>query len=152
MAGDFSYAPGSKLPPMATAPPFEILQSDLRALFIRCFVDGHRDPHARPTAKEWQQTLDKAAEDLRVCSAAEQHIYGKHLEDSCPWCARVARGFKESFPSRQLQSEVSREPAQIKTQTAPTAPPASTSRIGRLGKFLFGLAIVLILIYLLSHK
>src|SRR5205807_3008042 len=46
--------------PNPLAPPFEILHPELRRLFVRCFVAGHRRPRARPGAQEWQRALEHA--------------------------------------------------------------------------------------------
>jgi hypothetical protein len=99
ISGEFTYAPGSKLLPMRTAPGFETLHPELRQLFIRCFVDGHSTPNARPSASDWKRALSMAAKELRNCNVNKHHIHGAHLGDACPWCARVARGLNDSFPS-----------------------------------------------------
>src|SRR5208337_1592588 len=119
LAGQFTYAPGTRLKPMVIALPFEILHTDLRTLFIRCFVSGHGDPRTRPTAREWQRALDKAVQELRTCKANEKHVYDAHLGDLCPWCARVARGLPDPFPQRP---PVRRQPA-AQTPARATAPP-----------------------------
>jgi len=41
------------------APPFEIIPPDIQSLFIRCFVDGHKKPDERPTAREWFNALQR---------------------------------------------------------------------------------------------
>src|SRR5262245_23456987 len=96
-----NFAPGrpaAPFKPIPTAPPFDMLAPGLRQLFIRCFVDGHTTPSARPTAKEWQKELSKASQELKVCSRNSQHHYAPHLGDACPWCARIGQGFRDSFP------------------------------------------------------
>jgi len=100
VSGDFPYGARSNLRPMGTAPPFDMLHADLRALFRRCFVDGYHDPCARPNAQEWQKALSQATKELRCCGVNEQHFYGAHLGDACPWCARVAGGLRDPFPRR----------------------------------------------------
>jgi DNA-binding helix-hairpin-helix protein with protein kinase domain len=99
-SGEFTYAPDSRVKPMVTALPFDTLHFVLRALFTQCFVSGHSDPRTRPSAREWQKALDKAAQELRSCTANEKHIYGAHLGNACPWCAKVARGLNDPFPRR----------------------------------------------------
>ena len=41
------------------APPFEIIPPNIRDLFIRCFVDGYKNPMERPTAIDWFDALQK---------------------------------------------------------------------------------------------
>lgn len=42
---------------------FYELDENLQALFLRCFVDGHDNPEARPTAEEWCATILLALDD-----------------------------------------------------------------------------------------
>jgi len=44
------------------APPFEIIPPEIQNLFIKCFVDGHKNPEERPAAKEWFNALQKEIE------------------------------------------------------------------------------------------
>jgi DNA-binding helix-hairpin-helix protein with protein kinase domain len=132
-AGHFPHAPSAGAPysPMPAAPPFEILHPGLQALFARCFVDGHRNPAARPEAAEWLAALE-AAEDMAVCRGNEQHYYAKHLA-ACPWCERAARlGGHDPFPSRATVKAGKHLPAiQPKQRALPPvanpAPPTSAS-------------------------
>jgi DNA-binding helix-hairpin-helix protein with protein kinase domain len=99
IAGVFPYANRSgQFAPVPTAPPFEMLNPEIRALFLRCFVDGHETPTARPTAKEWQRALATASKDLVECPANKHHYYDRHLGDVCPWCARAKKIKFDSFP------------------------------------------------------
>jgi DNA-binding helix-hairpin-helix protein with protein kinase domain len=102
-AGMFPHA-GSRPPRVGCMPPrlglpFEVLHPALRALFERCFVDGHLDPSARPAAHEWRAALVEAEGELRRCDLNVQHRFGTHLGD-CPWCARarLLRG-RDPFPA-----------------------------------------------------
>jgi len=100
MDGNFPHKRAdSRFEPPPTAPPFEILSPELRALFMRSFIDGHGTPTARPTAKEWQRALSKASKELVTCVRVPSHFFPAHLGQACPWCARVERGFADSFPS-----------------------------------------------------
>jgi DNA-binding helix-hairpin-helix protein with protein kinase domain len=124
ISGAFAYAPGSKLLPMRTAPGFETLHPELRELFIRCFVDGHSKPDARPSASDWKRALSTAAKELRNCNVNEHHIHGAHLGDTCPWCARVSRGLNDSFPKKSSVKTVSPSlrPPDNKNRPAATSP------------------------------
>lgn len=123
MAGRFPYQrdPAADYEPMPAAPPFSILPSQLQALFVRCFVEGHKAPDARPTAREWQRALDAAAKDLKACSTNKHHFYGAHLNGECQWCARVTAGFRDPFPA-VIQSRPSPE----KSRTRRRQPAAET--------------------------
>ncbi len=113
-AGHFPYAglPGVPLEPARTAPPLEVLDPGLRALLARCFVDGHRDPAARPDAAEWRDALAAAEGALAACERNEQHRFGGHL-DACPWCERARRlEGRDPFPSaRAVELGEHRRPA-----------------------------------------
>ena len=80
-AGHFTYSIGRQVPYVATpiAPKWEILHPSLRQLFVRCFEDGHSQPHLRPSAQTWQAALKEAESALIACSANNQHRYGTHL-------------------------------------------------------------------------
>lgn len=87
--GLFPYARRARVEPPPFAPPFEILPPSLRALFVRCFVEGHRHPKRRPTPAEWFAALSAEAKRARRCKANPHHAFGRHLRQ-CPWC-RIAR-------------------------------------------------------------
>lgn len=56
--GYFSYTYCNKyISPPDYAPSFDMIPPSIRSLFCRCFVDGHKDPRKRPTAKEWFNSL-----------------------------------------------------------------------------------------------
>lgn len=83
--GAFPHGSGH---PMAAPPPgapgIETLPPALAALFRRCFVDGHRDPAARPAPGEWATALAEAERGLRACDRG--HWHAGHLA-ACPYCA-----------------------------------------------------------------
>lgn len=51
------YRNRGDIKPPNFAPPFEIVPPSVQELFIKCFVDGHKEPKKRPTAKEWFNAL-----------------------------------------------------------------------------------------------
>jgi DNA-binding helix-hairpin-helix protein with protein kinase domain len=100
-AGHFTYSQKQQVPylPTPIAPPWDILHPELQELFIRCFEDGHHNPHLRPTAQTWLSTLDQVEESLVNCAENPQHLYHNHLQ-KCPWCERAAKlGGRDPFPS-----------------------------------------------------
>jgi TonB family protein len=128
-AGQFPYAglPGVPLEPARTAPPLEVLDPGLRALLVRCFVDGHRDPGARPHAAEWRDALAAAERALVACERNQQHLHGGHL-DVCPWCERARRlEGRDPFPSiaAVVRGEHRRRtlPARARQRPGPTVAP-----------------------------
>jgi serine/threonine protein kinase len=67
------------------APPITILTDELQELFKRAFVDGHRNPKARPKPDEWYYALDHLNRSLKKCANDNTHLYYAGLND-CPWC------------------------------------------------------------------
>ena len=116
--GRFPHDTGSAMwQPPPLAPPFGMLDFRLRRLFTRCFVNGHRDPHARPTADEWRAALIEASAALVHCHANPNHRHWPHTT-ACPWCQRTAKlGGRDPFPS----------PDQVRAGQHLTPPPKSRS-------------------------
>lgn len=54
---------------------FEKLETNLQALFIQCFEEGHTNPEARPTANDWCSALLVAIGDAEL-EARFAHIMG----------------------------------------------------------------------------
>ncbi|MEO7649286.1 MAG: hypothetical protein ABIZ80_02380, partial [Bryobacteraceae bacterium] len=139
--GESPYAGSRLILPMPVAPSLYILPGELRALFLRCFQDGHAHPSARPSAREWRLALTSAEQDLTVCRQNEQHVYSKDcVPPQCPWCQRTALfGGIDSFPQpghqMALPAPPSRQPSsqrvsQPRTPSAsrPAPPPPSPVR------------------------
>ena len=101
--GYFPYGGHPDVKPKPLAPAFSMLHPEIQTLFLRCFVDGHTNPKARPTAEVWYQTLAKAEKSLIKCEQQPHHRYFSHY-GKCPWCQQDA-AFKaaglvfESFPA-----------------------------------------------------
>ncbi|OAD19506.1 PEGA domain protein [Candidatus Thiomargarita nelsonii] len=64
--GFFPYQKNAVIKPRPTAPPFNQLHPEVQSAFIRCFVDGYRNPCQRPSAIEWQQVLQKASPSIQA--------------------------------------------------------------------------------------
>ena len=74
LAGHFPYGGGQNgVAPPDHALPFEILAPELRTLFRRCFVEGHRNPRARPSAREWVGNLRALQSRLQQCPTNPNH-------------------------------------------------------------------------------
>jgi hypothetical protein len=99
LKGLFPYASGIQgVSPPAFAPPFDLLDPNLRQLFLRCFDAGHGNPAARPSAQEWYNTLRNRESLLLTCPVNDNHIYFSHLKQ-CPWCERAQIMGRDSFPN-----------------------------------------------------
>lgn len=83
--GIFPYQHNSEVLPSPNSPPFDILHPNLQKHFIRCFIDGHKTPTARPTPQDWQKALEQAEQDQIQCDRDNNHYYSNHLTN-CPWC------------------------------------------------------------------
>ncbi len=118
-AGHFPYGPGSTpYRPAPLAPPYVLLAPELRHLFERCFVTGHADPAARPSADLWVNALQLAENALVTCDASEQHRFGRHLS-TCPWCERATRlRGRDPFPSREAVGQGLHLASAVPNQTA----------------------------------
>ena len=113
-------APKDVAPPDG-GPSLGWLHPSLQAVMIRCFVDGHRPPHRRPSAEEWEHAIKTAEQELVRCN--ERHVYSGHLPE-CPHCASAEEHVRvvESSPRTLPQTTNAVSP-----QTSPVA--ASSRRI-----------------------
>ena len=106
---------GRRVPlmPPRTALPWESLPANLRALFRRCFDDGHSDPAKRPNPRDWENALNEAMKDLRQCHVNPNHWYfGNKLGArgmNCTWCARPI----EAFPTQRKTASFAPTSAQV---------------------------------------
>jgi DNA-binding helix-hairpin-helix protein with protein kinase domain len=100
VAGHWPYAwePRSSCVPVPRAPPWSVLPIAIQDLLWRCFDEGHASPFARPTAREWQQTLEETEKQLNVCPINGQHLFAHGL-DGCPWCMLEEEQERDPFPS-----------------------------------------------------
>jgi hypothetical protein len=97
--GLFAHHGHPEIHPPRLAPPFAVLDAEVRTLFVRCFVGGHANPSLRPTAAQWRAVLAAAEARMVTCGRNPRHRFGAHL-DGCPWCERAAllRG-RDPFPA-----------------------------------------------------
>jgi len=111
--GLFPYAKNqpSIIPP-PSAPPIRWLAPQVQALFEQCFVEGHRQKSARPTARQWYHQLDTAESMLQTCDEGD-HIYSDHLAD-CPYC--LQKTFKQA--KQQFHFKTTNIPPEVITLMA----------------------------------
>jgi len=116
-AGSWAYSTNALLTPPPTAPPFTILPTNIQTLFRRCFIDGHHNPSARPSPKEWLHHLIQFRNSLTTCSHNHNHKYSNHLW-SCPWCERARQFGIDTFPNQASTHYA--QPTLCQTTTTPT--------------------------------
>jgi formylglycine-generating enzyme required for sulfatase activity len=121
-SGLYPYAPacnGSVAPP-PLAVPYDVLPRDVRGLFERCFVDGHRAAAQRPSAREWKEVLRRHLDGFKICGRNPRHEYWGH-GTSCPWCERAQILRQDPFPD----APPVRGPARPRAPVPLPVPPAS---------------------------
>ena len=84
------FTPVPNVVPPAYAPDINDLPPYIRDLFRKAFVDGHRDPAARPAIAEWRKALIRYQGELTYCGNNHSHYYWKRVS-SCPYCAADRR-------------------------------------------------------------
>ena len=126
--GYFLYSESRSVPlrPVPSAVEWDTLHEDIRALFHKCFDDGHSDPQARPAPRDWINTLDEAMRTLRQCAQNASHWYFDRQASAssgaaCTWCGRRANIGIESFPDHP-GAQIFVPPTQA-AQPPPTPPP-----------------------------
>ncbi|AFY51050.1 hypothetical protein Nos7524_5331 [Nostoc sp. PCC 7524] len=95
--GLWLYAPNSLLQPVHRTIPLEIVHPEVQRCFLRCFNDGHLNPHLRPTAKEWFDALKVASNELILCGRIDSH-YHSQTYGKCYWCDRSTQLRLDIFP------------------------------------------------------
>lgn len=70
--------------------PSEILGATIKTLFQRAFVEGLRNPAARPTAGDWESAIARMSDRVVGCANAtcdEQYFaVSDGVPIVCPWC------------------------------------------------------------------
>lgn len=116
-AGHFSYGQNVPYVPKPFAPSFNTLSPSLQKLFTQCFVDGHKDPTARPDTQTWVKAIEEAEHNLITCNNNQNHLYGNHL-NVCPWCQRTVKlKGRDPFPRQQA---VKHQQIPLKSPTTPS--------------------------------
>jgi DNA-binding helix-hairpin-helix protein with protein kinase domain len=65
--------------------PLTSVPSELGLLFERAFAPEGSRPQGRPTAREWEQALQRLEEHLRTCPQNSSHLFLSQVS-RCPWC------------------------------------------------------------------
>ncbi|MDT7580344.1 MAG: hypothetical protein QOK35_1608, partial [Pseudonocardiales bacterium] len=128
--GLWAYAGDQRLDPDPGVPPLTVLPETLQQYFRAAFVDGARNPGARPPAHEWLTELVRLRESLVTCALEPAHGYGRHLP-SCPWCGpgAVAPSPAPGPPGYLPRRTSSPPPTAVveESRSAPSAPRTAPS-------------------------
>lgn len=85
--GYWVFANDGLIKPSSLTISLNIVHPILKDCFIRCFSEGYKNSRLRPTAQEWQASLQIAINALKKCEQESQHFYHEKLS-SCYWCER----------------------------------------------------------------
>ena len=128
--GYFLHSASRSVPlrPVPSAVEWNTLHEDIRALFRKCFDDGHSDPQARPAPRDWVDALDEAMRTMRQCARNASHWYFDKQSPApggaaCTWCGRIANIGIESFPDHP-GAQIFVPPPPIQSPSPTTPPPA----------------------------
>ena len=113
--------------PSNTTIPLNILHRDLHALFLRCFNEGHKFPHRRPTAKEWCDTLEAARKEVIRCGKVDNHYYNRSY-GKCYWCERSSDLNFDIFPGKSI-ANVTSTPSPKVAPPPPSSPPPPPAKL-----------------------
>jgi DNA-binding helix-hairpin-helix protein with protein kinase domain len=136
------------------APPITILNDELQELFKRAFVDGHRNPKARPKPDEWYYALDHLNRSLKKCANDNTHLYYAGLND-CPWCEVENKMNKAkvqgpaSKPNIQQQPINKPGPLVQTTKATPVVKGPVSNEISAAIKTIYGIGITLMILHVL---
>lgn len=70
--------------------PLSLVPESLEAMFHLAFTEGGAS-RGRPSAQQWNSSLDSLRARLKRCSSTSMHIYPNHL-GQCPWCVLENKG------------------------------------------------------------
>ena len=124
--GLWPFSGDKLLVPSNTTIPLNILHPDLHALFLRCFNEGHKFPHRRPTAKEWCDTLEAALNEVVSCGKIDTHYYSKSY-GKCYWCERASDLNFDIFPSKSIATVTSTPSPKVAPPPLSSPPPPPVS-------------------------
>ncbi len=119
--GCYAFKKGKK-PLSAGTPDINAFPPKIKRMFERAFVDGEKDPSARPDANEWRKALEDYMKRLTVCSVDPSHYYDSGAS-SCPYCAADRR---HAAQTAQPFKQYTFQPGRSQPQAAPAQPAPKT--------------------------
>jgi tetratricopeptide (TPR) repeat protein len=85
--GSWAFDTKGFIRPSPLTIPLSTLHPSLKECFIKCFSEGYQNPRQRPTAEDWQKSLQVALQELKQCDQESRHFH--YLgNDHCYWCKR----------------------------------------------------------------
>ena len=81
----------------------EIYPPKICELFRKTFVDGHKDPKARASAKEWYDVLNDLLKKMKQCTKNQDHYYYDGFAE-CPLCLNEERRAELVKPSKNADN------------------------------------------------
>jgi len=91
--------------PSPIAPDFDILPINIKELFQKAFIKGHKNPAERPTPEDWHTALkDLKDNKLKKCKTDPHHVYNKGMR-FCPWCKSESVLLPETTQNPNLEQE-----------------------------------------------
>ncbi|MBR8832593.1 MAG: tetratricopeptide repeat protein [Stigonema ocellatum SAG 48.90 = DSM 106950] len=100
-SGFWPYSLNSLIEPSPRTIPLNIVHPEIQRCFLRCFNDGHTQPHLRPTAQEWKNALESARNQLIACNLVDSHQYSQSY-GKCYWCERASNIKFDAFPGNAI--------------------------------------------------
>lgn len=92
------HQPGMDIP--IACPKFSYLPVPVQNLFIRAFVDGHTNPSARPSAREWFAELIKMRGSITSGTKCRHKNHQYPASSAfCPWCELASRTIPKPKPA-----------------------------------------------------
>jgi len=95
--GIWIYQPNSQMKRVGITITLDIINSELKECFLRCFNEGNKNPKLRPRAIEWLSALEIGMNQLLECEKIEGHYYNSSY-GSCYWCERARDLGVDIFP------------------------------------------------------
>ena len=129
----------SPIRPSRTTIPLNVVHPKLEQLFLKCFNDGHTQPHLRPTAEDWHNALEVAVNQLTSCSRVDSHYYSQHY-GKCYWCDRANNLGVDIFPNLhdEIKVHISKQNYQTGTLSSSNIPNATSLNSTYNPNLLFG--------------
>jgi DNA-binding helix-hairpin-helix protein with protein kinase domain len=91
-----SAAPSYQMRPPPQALTLDAVPLPIARFFERAFGRGSEAPGARPSARNWAESLTALEHEVAACSADPGHRFFSSLH-SCPWCALIGGGAPNFF-------------------------------------------------------